>query len=108
MPVASTHPDTVTRCNLYDYRRLTATVVASGGAITQPSSMVITVINPVGSLASYVFGQAGASIANPTTGCFYKDYTFDYVGTWGYAAHASGIVAARERWTVIVDPEWRP
>lgn len=101
---ASTHPEVVSRYELLDMVRLVATVVASGGAITQPSSMVFHVRDPIGSVASYVFGQAGASITNPSPGLFYKDIVPSIVGTWGYGAHASGVVSGRTEWVFIVNP----
>lgn len=101
---ASTHPDVAARYQLLQEVRLLASVVASGGNITQPSSFVFHVRNPLGSVASYVFGQAGASISNPSPGNFYKDIVPSIAGTWGYSGHASGLVSAREEWLFLVDP----
>lgn len=104
---ATTHPDQVGQYDLYDIVRISATVVASGGQITQPSSMVVKILpgTPSGiSPTSFQFGAAGASIVNPTTGVFYKDVVADAIGQWSYSFHASGIVGAREEWTFIVDP----
>jgi len=99
---ASTHPDAVGRYNVGDLARVSATIVASGGVITQPSSLVMILKAP-SSIASYVFGQAGASIANPAPGTFYKDVTISQVGTWAYGFQASGLVQAAEEWVMLCD-----
>jgi hypothetical protein len=101
---ASTHPDVAHRYDLYEMVRFSATVVPSGaGAPIQPSSMVFH-IGPLGSVASYIFGQAGASIVSPAAGCFYRDFAPNSVGTWAYGFHASGIAYGRNEWVFIVDP----
>lgn len=101
---ASTHPDVVARYALLQEIRLVASVIASGGVLTQPSSMVLHLRSPLGSVASYVYGQAGASITSPSPGIFYRDIAPSIAGTWGYSFHASGLVAARQEWLFIVDP----
>lgn len=101
---ASTHPDIVQRYKTLQVVRLIGSVAASGGVMTQPSSYVFHVRDPLGSVASYVFGQAGASVVNSATGVFYKDYIPTIAGTYGYDGHASGLVSAREEWLFIVDP----
>lgn len=104
---ATTHPDQIGQYDLFDIVRISATVVASGGAITQPSSMVVGILpgGPSGILPTYyAFGSAGASIANPSPGVFYKDVVADVAGQWRYSFHPSGIVGAREEWSFIVDP----
>ena len=103
-----TRPDAVSAYNVGDLVRCVATITASGGVLTNPSSLVMTLVSPSG-IASYVLGQAGASIANPGAGMFYKDITAGYIGTfpeagkWLYAFQASGIVQAAEEWEFIVE-----
>lgn len=102
-------PSGVNRYQPNDVARLVATITASGGVVTQPSSLALHIRNPLGSVASYIFGVAAASIANPGAGMFYKDFSIpppasQPVGTWGYGFHASGLVSGYEDWLFIVDP----
>lgn len=96
------HPDSVSRYNVGDLARCVATVAPSGGVPANPSMMVMVVVAP-SSVASYVFGAAGASIANPAPGIFYKDVTISQVGTWAYGFQATGIVQAAEEWVMLCD-----
>lgn len=96
------HPDFVSRYNVGDLARCIATVAPSGGVPANPSMMTLVVVWPSGN-ASYVFGAAGASIANPTAGVFYKDITISMVGTWAYGYQATGLVQAAEEWVMLCD-----
>lgn len=95
-------PDFVNRYNVGDLARLAATVAASGAAPANPSMMTMVLVWPSGS-ASYVFGAAGASIANPSPGIFYKDVTITMAGTWNYGYQATGLIQAAEEWVMLCD-----
>ena len=96
------HPDQVSRYNVGDLARCIATVAPSGAAPANPSMMTIVLVWPSG-VASYVFGVAGASVANPTAGIFYKDVTMTVQGTWNYGWQATGLVQAAEEWVMLVE-----
>lgn len=98
-----TVPSTVNRHDIGDLVTLRATVVGTSLAPVQPSYFAFTTKNPAGSVATYVFGTAGASIANPTDGCFYRDITTDLDGAWYYRSVATGIAQAAEEWSFLVD-----
>lgn len=99
-----TIPPAVGRYDIGDLITLAATVVASD-LITpaNPSYFAFTVKSPAGTVATYVFGAAGASIRNPGNGAYAKDITADIDGIWYYRALATGLVQATEEWTFIVD-----
>lgn len=96
------HPDFVSRYNVGDLARLLATVAASGAVPANPSMMTMVLVWPSGN-ASYVFGVAGASVANPSPGIFYKDVTITQVGTWAYGYQATGLIQASEEWVMLCD-----
>lgn len=86
-----------------DLITLVATVTGTTGTPAQPSAFLFLTKNPLGTVASYQFGVVGASVANPTAGCFYKDVTGDVAGQWYYRAVATGLVQAAEEWSFLVD-----
>lgn len=95
--------------DLGDMVTLTATVLGTDGVTpVQPSYFAFLVRNPCGSVATYVFGAAGASILNPSTGAFSKDVSIDatvgYAGSWYYRSVATGKVQAADDWSFLVAP----
>lgn len=98
-------PSGVNRHDIGDLVTLRATVVGTD-LITpvQPSYFAFTWRNSGGSVATYVFGAAAASVINPTAGCFYRDITVDVDGPWYYRSVATGMVQAAEEWSFLVDP----
>lgn len=101
---ATTHPDSVSRYDLYDPVRLQATFLASDGLTSiSPSQVHLFVRNAQGSVATYLFDAAGASIVAVGSGAFYKDITVDQVGSWFYRFQATGFGQAVEEWSFLVD-----
>lgn len=95
--------------DLGDMVTITATVVGSDGVTPiTPSYFAFLVENPQGSVATYVFGAAGASVLNPAAGAFSKDVSVDatvgYVGSWFYRSVATGKVQAVSEWSFLVRP----
>jgi len=103
-----TVPNFVGKYDLGDTVRLRATVLGTDNLPATPSSMVFIVKNPLGSVSSYVWQQAGASVVNTGAGAFFKDIEIgastNMVGTWYYRAHASGLLSVAEEWTFLVQP----
>lgn len=98
-------PSSVNRHDIGDLVTLRATVVGTDlQTPVQPSYFAFTWRNPAGTVATYVFGVGGASVANPTAGCFFRDITVDVDGAWYYRAVATGLVQAAEEWSFLVDP----
>ena len=70
--------------NVYDAGdlvRLTATFVASGGAIVTPASVYLLVKPPGGPVTTYGYP---ANIGSAATGCFYLDQLASQTGDWVY------------------------
>lgn len=101
-----TVPNFVGKYDLGDTIQLRATVLGTNMAPAQPSAFVFLVRNPLGSVASYTYGGAGASIISPGAGAFFKDITIEpnasYVGTWFYRGLATGLISAAEEFTFLV------
>lgn len=100
-------PAQIADYDLGDMVTLTATVLGTDGVTpVQPSYFAFLVENPQGSVATYVFGAAGASILNPGNGAFSKDISIDptvgYVGSWFYRSVATGRVQAADEWSFLV------
>lgn len=92
-----------------DMVTLTATVLGTDGVTpVTPSYFAFLVKNPAGSVATYVFGAAAASVLNPGAGAFSKDVSVDAatwaVGSWFYRSVATGKVQAADDWSFLVAP----
>lgn len=92
-----------------DMVTLTATVLGTDGVTPiTPSYFAFLVGNPQGSVATYVFGAAAASILNPGAGAFSKDVSVDFatwaIGSWFYRSIATGKVQAADEWSFLVGP----
>lgn len=101
-----TVPNFVGKYDLGDTIKLRATVLGTDGAVAMPSAFLFLVKNPLGSVASYTWQAAGASILTPGTGAFFKDITIlpttSEVGTWYYRALATGLISTAEEFTFLV------
>lgn len=102
-------PAQITVYDLGDMVTLTATILGTDGVTPiQPSYFAFLVQNPQGSVGTYVFGAAGASILNPAAGAFSKDLSIDatvgYVGSWFYRSVATGRVQTADDWSFLVAP----
>lgn len=99
-----TTPNTAARYDLLDLVQMRATFLSTD-AVTpaDPSTMMFLVKSPLGSVATYAFGAAGASVTRAGVGAYFKDITVDSVGSWHYRAHGTGGVQANEEWTLVVD-----
>lgn len=70
-----------------DMVRITGTFVASGGALVNPASVYLQVMNPLGTVATWGYISAGSgtgSITLVATGCFYIDQLASVGGDWNY------------------------
>lgn len=102
-------PALVAIYDLGDMVTLRATVLGTDGQTpVAPSSFEFRLMNPAGVVATYVFGQAGASIVSPGAGAFFKDVsitpTILSVGSWYYWSLATGLVQAADVWSFMVAP----
>lgn len=97
-------PAEIDRYDIYDLARLRATFVSTD-LITpaDPSTVLFFVKNAQGSVSTYQYAQAGASVTRAATGAYYKDITVDQTGTWFYRAQGTGGVQAADEWGLIVD-----
>jgi hypothetical protein len=98
------HPDSVSRYDLGALSRLVATFVSTDGVTTaDPSSIDLLVKNPLGSVSTYSFGVAGASVVRVATGAYVRDTTLDVVGSWFYRWAGTGGVQAPDEYSLLVD-----
>lgn len=94
-----TTPLQISRYDVLDLVRVTATFVGTDGVTAaDPSTVMVYVKDPAGTVATYSFGQAGASITRAGVGAYYKDITVTTSGTWFYRVYATGGVQASEEY----------
>lgn len=99
-----TTPNGVSRYKPGALVELTATILGTDGVTpAQPSWFAFLVKTPDGSVATFVFGAAGASVISPGAGAFFKTVTASAVGSWFYRAEATGLVQDAQEWSFIVD-----
>lgn len=97
-------PETVSRYDIGDLVQLRATFLGTDGVTpADPSTMVFSTINPFGTIASYSFGAAGASVIRTGAGAYFKEVTVDVPGQWYYRAQGTGGAQAAEEWPFIVN-----
>lgn len=96
----------VARVDEYDYGDLvrSAATFVSTDLVTpaDPSTIIFLTLNELGSVASYQYGAAGASITRVPTGGYYKDWTPDATGDWWYRWVGTGGVQAADEWQIVV------
>lgn len=98
-----TTPRFVSQLDLGDMRRLVATIIGTDGVSgVTPSMFMFFVKNPLGSVATSVYGVAGASILPLASNVFVKDISCDYAGTWYYRSVATGLGQDAEEWSFFV------
>ena len=101
--MGSPSPPRVSEHDVNDLIRIQATYTSTDFVTpVNPSYVAFLVRAPGGSVATYVFGALGASVANPATGLFYRDITASEAGLWFYRAVATGIVQANDEWRMKV------
>lgn len=99
-----TTPNGVSRYKPGALVELTATIIGTDGITpAQPSWFAFLVKTPNGSVATFAFGAAGASVVSPGAGAFFKTITADQVGSWLYRAEATGLVQDAQEWAFLVD-----
>lgn len=92
-------PTAVSRYDLYDLIRLTATFVSTDLVTpADASSITLYVRSPVGSVASYPYLQPGASVMRDGAGRYWREITPDMDGDWSYFWRGTGGVQANEQW----------
>lgn len=94
-------PDTFNHYDLLDLIRLPATFLNLASVPADPSTIMLLTANPLGTVATYVFGVA--SITRVPTGAYYFDLVGNVAGTWHYRWHGTGGVTSNEEWGFIVD-----
>lgn len=98
-----TTPNHISQYDLGDLIRVSATLIGTDGVSgVVPSMFLFLVKDPRGSVGSYQFGQAGASILAVASNAFAKDISLDYPGTWYYRSVATGIGQGVEEWSFFV------
>lgn len=99
-----TVPESVTKYDVGDLVVLTATFLASDLATpADPGSVYCLVAAPNGSVATYLYGEAGASVTKVATGAYRKDVAASMVGEWFYRWQATGAGQAAEEHRFIVE-----
>lgn len=94
----------VSRYDFGDLATLRATFVSTDGVTpADPSYVAFLTLNPFGSVATYVYGAAGASVVRDGVGGYRTDFTIDAVGSWFYRSVGTGGVQAAGEWSFIVD-----
>ena len=101
-----TAPGAVSRYDLNDLTRLVATFCSTDGITTaDPSTITLYVKDPAGSVASYVYGAAGASVVKVGVGAYARDLSLgSWVGSWFYRWEGTGGVQAAEEHLLLVAP----
>lgn len=80
-----------------DTIRVLATFVSSGNLVVEVPSVYVFVRNPLGSVATYGYGGAGASVTRVGSGVYYKDIIPSCLppdGVWTVRFDSGGGVAA--------------
>lgn len=99
-----TTPNTVSRYDIFDLVTLRATYTSTDGVTpADPSTVMFLVKNPLGTVATYNFAAAGASVIRAGAGAYTKQVVGDVVGSWFYRVHGTGGVHANEEYSFIVD-----
>lgn len=103
-----THPQAVSRYDAGDLMTMVATFVSTDGVTpADPSSILLFVKNSQGSIATYQYGAAGASIVRAGVGAYKRDhsipYSADSYGSWHYIYLGTGGVQAVEGWSFLVE-----
>lgn len=98
-----TTPTIVSQYSLYDIVRFTATFVSTD-LVTPADASAITlyVRSPAGSIATYPFGVAGASVVRDGVGRYWREITLDMDGRWDYFWRGTGGVQANEEYQIHV------
>ena len=92
-------PSTVGQYDLFDLVRLTATFVSTDlSTLADASTITLHVRSPAGSVATYGYLAAGASIIRDGVGRYWREVTPDMDGEWTYFWRATGGVQANEEW----------
>ena len=91
---------------VYDYGDLVSAVASfvgtDGLTPANPSAVIFLLKSPNGSVASYQYGVAGASILLVGTAAYQRDFTADQIGSWFYRYVGTGNVQAADEWQLVV------
>jgi hypothetical protein len=92
-------PTSTARYDLFDLVRLTATIVSTDlVTLADPSSITFYARSPAGTVATYPYLAAGASVMRDGVGRYWREITVDMDGDWLYFVRATGGVQANEQW----------
>lgn len=98
-----THQTFVGQYDLNDMARFTATFVGTDGiTVVSPSQVFLLVKNPLGTVATYLSGAAGASISILGAGAYARDMSLEIAGDWFYRWQATGVGQSAEEWRITV------
>jgi len=87
-----------------DLARGVASFVGTDGVTPGIPSMVSFLLkNPLGSVSTYVLGQAGASILQVGSAAYARDFTITMAGSWFYRWEGTGMVQAADEWSLLAD-----
>lgn len=101
-----TTPQLVSRYDVNDLVRFTATFVSTDGVtLADPTTVTLYHKNALGTIATYVFlgGVGGGSITRLGAGQYVKDITLDSVGSHFYRWAGTGGIQANEEFSALVD-----
>lgn len=97
----------VSKYDLFRLIRISATFVSTDGLTpADPSTVHFFSRNPLGSVSTYLYGAAGASVTRAGAGAYYKEITLDLVGSWYYRAQGTGGVQSAEEWGAVCAPSF--
>ena len=102
----SASPVTVDAYDYGDLPQFQATFVGTDGITPRdPSTIDFLLANAVGSVATYRFGEAGASIVRSGTGAYFTDRTISGSGGYGHWYYrwiaTGGVQAAHEHQLLV-------
>jgi len=97
-------PNEISRYDIGDLVRAAATFVSTDGVTpADPSTIDFLILNPAGTVSTYRYLAAAASVVRQATGAYWREFTLDQAGSWFYRCQATGGVQAAEEWSLIVD-----
>ena len=98
-------PPQVSRYDIGDLARAVASFVGTDGVTpANPSQVHFLLMNPLGTVSTYVYGAAGASILLVGTAAYARDFTITTAGSWFYRWEGTGAVQAADEWSLLAAP----
>lgn len=96
-------PPFIEQYDVGDLVHAVASFVGTDGVTpATPSMVAFFTLNPLGSVGTHIYGQAGASVLLVGSAAYAHDFTVDVAGSWFYRWVATGVVQAADEWGLIV------